>query len=68
MEDRIRLEEDTIEEIKRIAEETGQSEEVLTARFVEIMEDLLANAPPHLLELERLINAANEEVEYKEAI
>jgi len=64
----IRIEEDTMEEIRKIAAETGETPEELTERFKKIMEDLLAQVPPDVLEMQKLNSSFAEKKDYKVAV
>ena len=64
----IRIEEDTMEEIRNIAAETGKTPEELTERFKKIMEDLLAQVPPDVLEMQKLNSSFAEKKDYKVAV
>ena len=64
----IRIEEDTMEEIKKIASETGETPEELAERFKKIMEGLIAKVPSEVLEMQRLNSSFSDKKEYKVAI
>ena len=66
--ERIRIEEDTMEEIRNIATETGETPEVLSERFKKIMEDLLVQVPPDVLEMQKLNSSFADKKDYKVAV
>ena len=65
---KVRIEEDTMDEIRKIAAETGENTEKLTERFEKIMEDLLAEVPSEVLEMQRLNSSFADKNDYKVAI
>jgi len=66
--ERIRIEEDTMEEIRNIAAETGETPEELSERFKKIMEDLLVQVPPDVLEMQKLNSSFADKKDYKVAV
>jgi len=65
---KIMIEEETMEELKKIAEQNGEALEDLTIRFENIMKDLLAQVPQEILEMQRVNSSFVNNIEYKAAI
>jgi len=68
MTEEIVLEEDTMEEIRKIAVETGDTPEYLAERFKKILEDLRAQTSEERLEWYRLVYSYANQKKLKTAV
>jgi hypothetical protein len=66
--EKIRIEDDTMEEIRKTAAETGETPEEIAARFEEFLGELSSRVPDEVREWRRTIDYHTNKKKLKEAV